>query len=58
MGSKNDLNPIEIPFPNILIFYNNKIATYSFEKILLEASKIVEDEEEAQRCHKPCQNIN
>lgn len=53
MGSKNDLNPIEIPFPNILIFYDNKIATYSFEKTLLEASKIVEDEE-AQRCHKPC----
>ena len=46
MVSKNDLNPIEIPFPNILIFYDNKIATYSFEKTLLEASKIVEDEKE------------
>lgn len=42
----NHLNPIEIPFPNILNFYDNKIATYSFEKELLEASKIVEDEEE------------
>jgi hypothetical protein len=40
----NHLNPIEIPFPNILIFYDNKIATYSFEKTLLEASEIVEDE--------------
>lgn len=43
---ENHLNHIEIPFPNILIFYDNKIATYSFEKTLLEASKIVEDEEE------------
>nr|DAV82227.1 MAG TPA: hypothetical protein [Caudoviricetes sp.] len=43
---ENHLNHIEIPFPNILIFYDNKIATYSFEKELLEASKIVEDEEE------------
>ena len=41
---ENHLNHIEIPFPNILIFYDNKIATYSFEKELLEASKIVEDE--------------
>ena len=45
-GKEKHLNPIEIPFPNILIFYDNKIATYSFEKTLLEASKIVEDEEE------------
>lgn len=41
----NHLNPIEIPFPNILIFYDNKNATYSFEKTLLEASEIVEAEE-------------
>lgn len=40
----NHLNPVEIPIPNILIFYDNKIATYSFEKTLLEASEIVEDE--------------
>ena len=43
---ENHLNNIEIPFPNILNFYDNKIATYSFEKTLLEASKIVVDEEE------------
>lgn len=42
----NHLSPIEIPLPNMLNFYDNKIATYSFEKTLLEASKIVEDEEE------------
>ena len=41
---ENHLNHIEIPLPNILIFYDNKIATYSFEKTLLEASEIVEDE--------------
>lgn len=41
---ENHLNHIEIPFPNILIFYDNKTVTYSFEKTLLEASKIVEDE--------------
>ena len=44
---ENHLNHIEIPFPNILIFYDNKIATYSFEKELLEASKIVEDEKKS-----------
>ena len=43
---ENHLNPIEIPFPNILNFYDGKNVTYSFEKELLEASKIVEDEEE------------
>lgn len=41
---ENHLDPIEIPFPNILIFYDNETVTYSFEKTLLEASKIVEDE--------------
>ena len=43
---ENHLNPIEIPFPNILKFYDSKIASYSYvEKILYEASEIVEDEE-------------
>lgn len=41
---ENHLNHIEIPFPNILIFYDNKNATYSFEKTLLEASEIVKAE--------------
>ena len=43
----NHLNPIEIPFPNILNFYNGKIVTYRdvVEKTLYEASEIVEDEE-------------
>ena len=40
------LNPIEIPLPNILIFYDSKNVTYrDFEKALYEASEIVEDEE-------------
>lgn len=43
---ENHLNHIEIPFPNILIFYDNKTVTYSFvETLLHEASEIVEDEE-------------
>lgn len=43
---ENHLNPIEIPFPNILKFYDSKIAAYSYvEKILYEASEIVENEE-------------
>lgn len=43
---ENHLNPIEIPFPNILNFCDSKIVTYSYvEKILYEASEIVEDEE-------------
>lgn len=42
----NHLNHIEIPFPNILIFYDNKNATCrDFGKTLYEASEIVEDEE-------------
>lgn len=44
---ENHLNHIEIPFPNILNFYVNKTVTYSFEKTLLEASKIVEDEKKS-----------
>lgn len=40
------LNPIEIPFPNILNFYDDKNVTCrDFEKTLYEASEIVEDEE-------------
>lgn len=43
---ENHLNPIEIPFPNILNFCDSKIVTYSYiEKILYEASEIVKDEE-------------
>ena len=42
----NHLNPIKIPFPNILNFCDNKNVTCrSFEKTLYEASEIVEDEE-------------
>ena len=42
----NHLNPIEIPFPNILNFYSSKDVTYrDDEKTLYEASEIVEDEE-------------
>ena len=40
------LNPIEIPFPNILNFYSNKMVTYrDNERTLYEASEIVEEEE-------------
>ena len=43
---ENHLNPIVIPFPNILKFYDSKIVTYSeVEKTLYEASEIVKDEE-------------
>lgn len=42
----NHLNPIEIPFPNILNFYSSKMVTYrDNEKTLYEASEIVEAEE-------------
>lgn len=42
----NNLRPIEIPFPNILNFYDNKNATCrDFKKTLYEASEIIEDEE-------------
>lgn len=42
-AGENHLNPIEIPFPNILNFYDNKNVTYrSDEKTLYEASEIVE----------------
>lgn len=42
----NHLNPIKIPFPNILNFYNSKTVTYrDDEKTIYEASEIVEDEE-------------
>lgn len=40
------LDPIEIPFPNILNFYSSKMVTYrDNEKTLYEASEIVEDKE-------------
>lgn len=43
---ENHLDPIEIPFPNILNFNDRKIVIYSYaEKTLHEASEIVEDEE-------------
>lgn len=43
---ENHLNPIEIPFPNLLNFYSSKVVTYrDNEKTLCEASEIVEDEE-------------
>lgn len=43
----NHLDPIEIPFPNILNFNDSKIVTYSCaEKTLHEASEIIEDGEE------------
>lgn len=43
---EDHLNPIVIPFPNILNFYDSKIVTYSYvEKTVYEASEIVEDEE-------------
>lgn len=43
---ENHLNPIEIPFPNILYFHDDKDVTYiSDEKTLYEASDIVENEE-------------
>lgn len=43
---ENYLNHIEIPFPNILNFYNGKYVTYrDNERTLYEESEIVEDEE-------------
>lgn len=43
---EDHLNPIVIPFPNILNFYNNKTVTYRDDgKTLYEVSEIVEDEE-------------
>lgn len=39
---ENHLNPIEIQFPNILNFYDDKIVTYrNDKKTLYEASEIV-----------------
>lgn len=43
---ENHLNPIEIPFPNILNFCNGKDVTYrDVERTLYESSEIIEDEE-------------
>lgn len=45
-SKENHLNPIVIPFPNILNFYDSKIVTYNYvKKTVYEASEIVEDEE-------------
>lgn len=42
----NHLNPVEIPIPNILNFYSSKMVTCrDNERILCEASEIIEDEE-------------
>ena len=42
----NNLRPIEIPFPNILNFYDCKNVTCrDFKKTLYEASEILKDEE-------------
>ena len=42
----NHLNPIKIPFPNILNFCNGKDVTYRYvERTLYEVSEIIEDEE-------------
>ena len=40
----NNLLPIEIPFPNVLNFYESKIVTYDGDKALCEAAEIAEDE--------------
>lgn len=43
---ENHLNPIEIPFPNMLNFYNGKGVTYrDSEKTLYEASEIIKNKE-------------
>lgn len=43
---ESHLNPIEIPFPNILKFYDSKIVAYrETENTLYKASEIIEDEE-------------
>nr|DAK01115.1 MAG TPA: hypothetical protein [Caudoviricetes sp.] len=42
----NHLNPIKIPFPNMLNFYDDKNVTCrDFGKTLYEASEILKDEE-------------
>lgn len=46
-AKENHLNPIEIPFPNVLNFYSSKVVTYrDNEKTLYEVSEIVKDEDE------------
>lgn len=45
----NSLNPIEIPLPNMLNFYESKTVTYNGDKALCEASGIVEDEKKLKR---------
>lgn len=42
----NHLNPVEIPIPNILNFYDSKIVIYNYvKKTVYEASEIIKDEE-------------
>lgn len=45
----NSLNPIEIPLPNMLNFYESKTVTYNGDKALCEASEIVENEKKLKR---------
>lgn len=43
---EKNLNPIEIPFPNILNFHSSNMVTYrDDERTLYEASEIFEEEE-------------
>lgn len=45
---ENHLNPVEISIPNILNFYSSKMVTCrDNERILCEASEIVEDEKKS-----------
>lgn len=44
MIARSELNIVEILNTMGCVNYDNKTVTYSFEKTLLEASKIVEDE--------------
>ena len=47
---ENHLNPIEIPFPNILNFYNgNDVTCRDFEKTLYEASELIGTKEMSAR---------
>lgn len=44
MGERKPFKPYRNSISKHIDFYDNKTVTYSFEKTLLEASKIVEDE--------------
>lgn len=43
-SSSRNLNLINIPIPNVLNFYNDKIITYKSDTKLWEASDVIEDE--------------